>query len=229
VRIHVEHSAPGATTPIVADPDGAPAAIVIDGNPLAPGWTLAEAMPPAAHAVPLIIDSGTLSETPLAAHPPTWMAPGRAALDRVWSDLAPRARSAGVEIWFRPNCRHVLSDPPSCLKFLGDHADDPVGIALAPAALFENAMLPTVEDHLERIFAILGPRCRMLFLEDLVAGEADAPCRAVGLGQGCLPRDLLASLVAAHVPETTPVVLRGDAIDEQRAWLTGGGAVAVGT
>ena len=59
-------------------------------------------------------------------------------------------------------------------------------------------------------------------------GPGDAPCRAVGLGRGCVPRGHLLSLVERHVPETTPIVLRGEAIEEQRAWLTDGTASSGG-
>jgi hypothetical protein len=216
--------AAGAASPlrtvVAADDPAAVVASVHDGNPLGD-----EGPAPAdlarAPADRVLLWSGTLADDPFgASHPPNWMGPGRAALDRFCAAAAPGLSAAGRTLCFHPHARHVLNDVPSCLTFLREHAGEPLEIALAPASLIEPSMLDVLEDHLERIFDHLGPRCRVVVLEDVAAGDrADDACRRVPLGHGRLPRDHVRRLLDAFVPDDADLVLRADDLEQQRAWL----------
>jgi hypothetical protein len=186
----------------------------VGGNPLADGWA-----PPALLPGPLaVLWSGSLGADPLAPHPANWMPAGRAALEHLCETL-PEALPWSGRACFRPHCRHVLSDLPSCRQFLLDHAEGSLGIALAPATLLEPGMLADVEDHLVRWFETLGPVCDAVFLEDAVADEATGSCRTVPLGTGCLPAATVRALLAEHVAEDVPIVLGAEDLEAQIAWL----------
>ena len=77
------------------------------------------------------------------------MSAGRAALDRCCASLL--SRHAELIVALRPHCRQVLSDVPSCLKFLEDHHGEPLSLALDPAAMIEPAMRRDLEILLEEI------------------------------------------------------------------------------
>jgi hypothetical protein len=188
---------------------------IADGNPLADGWT-----PPDGEtddAVPLVAWSGTLADDLYASDPRTWMAAGRAALDRWWSEIG----AAGRPVHLRPHCRHVLSDVPSCRRFIHDHAEAPPTLALAPADLLEPVMLDAVEDHLGRILELLVPCAAVVLLHDVEPTADGDRLVPVPLGAGRLACDDVRDLLKRHVPAELPVVLRADGIDGQMAWLTG--------
>ncbi len=203
----------------IVDPDdaGVVAATVADGNPLANGWDAAGAIAHAAADRPLVLWSGACADDLFAAHPHTWGAPGWDALARACDALAPRLAERGCVACFRPHARHVLSDAPSCRRFLTEHADGPFGLALAPALMLEPSMVRAIEDHLERIFESVAADARFLFLADIVTdGER---CRAVPLGQGVMPREHVLGLIGRHLPPYVPVVLADADVGGQRAWL----------
>lgn len=198
--------------------DGTVLATRLMDNPLRPGWRL----PPQWAGDTLVLWSGTLADRGLFdASPRTWMAPGRETLDALCAALAPRLRDAGVTVCFHPHARHVLSDVPSSARFLDEHADGPFGLALAPTSLLEPGMLGAVEDHLERIFAALGPRCRLLHLHDVEVVPDDNACTPVPLGRGRLPREPVRRLLRGHVAEGTPIVLLEREVEAQVEWLGG--------
>lgn len=190
---------------------GAAVAAVTEGNMLAepdPGAWVQRALRAAA-AVPVgrvVAWSGTLAEEGLFARDPrNWLRPGHEALAKFCSAVEGALRDGGIRLALRPHSRHVLSDPASCLRFLDERGEGPFDLALAPAALLEPSMLDEAEDHLERAFATLAGRAAIILLHD-VAPKGDG-LAAVRLGDGVLPRDALARLVAAHVPPQTPVVM----------------------
>jgi hypothetical protein len=113
----------------------------------------------------------------------------------------------------------VLSDPPSCVKFLKDHEGEPFEIALAPALMFEPDMLDDIDDHLERMFDTLGLRCAMVMLRDVAADEDGDECVSVPLGRGRMPRERVCSLIERHVPGGTPIVVTSEELREQAGWL----------
>lgn len=205
------HEAVDAAWAPIAPIDGGPTvAAVAAGNPLAPDW----ALPPAPPASLAVMWSGSLAGDLRSPHPANWMPAGRTALD----DLCRRLGGAGC-VCLRPHARHVLSDVPSCRRFLADHGGRGFGVALSPATMLEPSMLATAEDHLGRLFEGLGGACALLFLQDVVVDAAADACRPVPLGEGVLPLPVLVDLAARHVPAHVPVVLEGPRLDEQRRRL----------
>jgi hypothetical protein len=95
----------------------------------------------------------------------------------------------------------------------------PVQIVLSPADVISADMLRDLPEHLERLFASLGPRAAVVLLEDIGPMSEDDPPRPCPLGQGALPRDLVRRLLAEHVPEATPVIVGHRDLDAQLAWL----------
>jgi hypothetical protein len=227
MNLHVLHDAramarlAGATPPAcdaLACRLGAPdrvAAAWVEGNPLAPGW-LAAADGPGPR---LLCWSGSLAADPLESHPANWMRPGRAALDALVTKAAPALERQGRSICFRPHLRHVLSDAQGCLRFLADHAGLPVQVALSPADMIATGMLRDLPEHLERLFASLGPRAAVVLLQDVGPMDEDGPPNPCPLGSGCLPRETVLRLLASHVPAETPVILAPQRLDAQLAWL----------
>ena len=187
----------------------------MEGNPLAPGWLACAEVP----APRLFCFSGSLAEEPFATHPANWMRPGRAALDAFVTAATPALEAQGRSLCLRPHLRQVLSDAQGCLRFLTDHAGLPVQVAVSPADMIAGDMLRDLPDHLERLFASLGPRAALVMLADIgPLGEDEAP-HPVPLGQGALPRDLVLELIARHVPAETPVILAPTDLAAQLAWL----------
>jgi hypothetical protein len=95
----------------------------------------------------------------------------------------------------------------------------PVQIALSPADMIGADMLRDLPEHLERLFATLGPRAAVVLLEDIGPMTEDDPPNTCPLGQGALPRDLVRRLLAEHVPAGTPVIVGHRELAAQRAWL----------
>ena len=191
------------------------AAAWMEGNPLAPGWLACAEVP----APRLFCWSGSLADEPFASHPANWMRPGRAALDALVNAASPALEAQGRSLCLRPHLRQVLSDAQGCLRFLTDHAGLPVQVALCPADMIAAQMLRDLPDHLERLFASLGPRAALVLLEDIGPAGEDDPPNPVPLGKGALPRDLVRELIARHVPAETPIVLRPAELADQLAWL----------
>jgi hypothetical protein len=84
------------------------------------------------------------------------------------------------------------------------------------------SMLGTVEDHLVRMFAHLGPVAAAVLVADIRPGpntEETGLLEQCPLGQGVLPTALLGALVAEHLRPETPVILLPGAHDGQRAAL----------
>lgn len=227
MNLHVLHDArtmaklAGATPPAcdalacrLGQPDRVAAAWV-EGNPLAPGW-LAAADGPGPR---LLCWSGSLAGELFDSHPHNWMRPGRAALDALVTQAAPALERQGRSLCLRPHLRHVLSDAQGCLRFLADHAGLPVQVALAPADMIGPDMLRDLPEHLERLFASLGPRAAVVLLEDIGEMPEDGLPEPCALGQGRMPRELLRRLLTEHVPAGTPVILQPRRLDEQLAWL----------
>jgi hypothetical protein len=159
--------------------------------------------------------------------PRTWGRPGREALSRFCDELANQLRVCERTLCFHPHARHVLNDVPSCLTFLRNRAGQSFEIALAPASLLEPSMMDRLDEHLQRHFESLGGSCAMVLLSDvrIVGGDAEQRCEPAILGEGLMQRDLVRSLLRAHVPEETPIVIDGRpggaAIARQIEWLTG--------
>lgn len=166
--------------------------------------------------------SGSLADSMWDSHPPNWLTPGQTALRRFCDDLEPWLRDHGTVLCFHPHCRHVLSDPASCVKFLDDMQGRPFEVALTPAAFLEQNMFDDMEDHLTRAFELLDARCSLVFLWDMTDppswSSADGLVRQP-LGQGLLPRDLVHHLLDTHMAPDTPVVLCDEDLASQLEWL----------
>ncbi len=161
----------------------------------------------------IITGSGSLAPEPYEAEPRNWMGQGRAALDRLVEQTSVEIAGSSLRWLVMPHCRDVLSDVQGVRRFLLDHADAPVGVALNPSALFERGMLRHVEDHLTRIIGGLGPACSLILLQDIappITNLAEAQLVLCAPGKGLLPWDLMTELLRRYVPSDTPIVLRAE-------------------
>jgi hypothetical protein len=209
---------------------GAPLGAFVGGNPLDGQWAI-DAELPGEWALSW---SGTLGDSLFDGTPANWMR-GPAALDALCDELAPQLSRHGKRLVLVPHARHVLSDARSALTWWCERVipgEDPnvirrspagprpFGLALDPAAMLEPSMLDDVEDHMQSLLASFGPRIDILLLRDArpSADDPDSmePC---ALGDGCLPRERVLELVAAHVPPETPIAVPGAGLDRELAWL----------
>lgn len=200
------------------DGSGAPFAAFLDGNPLAGDWFADLELPTRR----LVAWSGSLGETLFEDDPRTWMRPGHDRFAAFCDEVGPALESNGRSLCFRPHHRHVLGDVHATVKFLRERAGQPFEALLSPADLLAPSMLETVEDHLTRMFAHLGPVAKAVLLTDAAIPAqgsdvaADARLSIVPFGSGVLPQPLLASLLREHVPTTTPVILLPGDVERQR-------------
>jgi hypothetical protein len=196
---------------------------ILDGRAEEP-WIFDPALPRSRSTLRLVSPSGSLAPDLLAAEPRTWLAAGRAALDAACDQVRPARERHDATLCFVPHCRHVLSDATSAIRFRAARTGQPFEIALDPVALLEGSMLERIEDHLDRIFAALGPVASAIFLADCRPPEQeDQPPVRVALGEGVLPRERTLELLRAHVPPTKPIVIDGRAIEPQLKWLGAAG------
>ncbi|NNF42150.1 MAG: hypothetical protein HKN62_03710 [Phycisphaerales bacterium] len=206
-----------ATIDLMPHSGGTRQGVWATGNPLADGWT------PDATATPiLVMDAGSLADDPLTPHPANWLRPGRAALDAVVARTV--AEMNAERLCLRPHCRQVLSDLPSCRAFQNDHAPDRIGVALAPAAMLEPSMVDDLDEHLERLFAPGPDLWSMVFLSD-VRCPSGGVIEAGPLGSGTLPRETVRRHLAPFVAAGTPIVIEGEDVAGQVAWLSGAGGL----
>jgi hypothetical protein len=194
-------------------------AAFVDGNPLSPGGWLVDVDAPSTR---LVSWSGTMADELFGDDPHTWMRAGQDRLKAFLDEVAPALRQHGRTLCFRPHHRHVVGDVHSAVKLLRERAGEPFEALLSPGDMLAPSMLGTVEDHLVRMFAHLGPVAAAVLLFDV----AEAPdtgetglLAARPLGQGRLPMDLVARLLADHVPPEVPVILLPGALAEQRQAL----------
>lgn len=189
----------------------------IRANPLTDSWLLDTELPGGR----VVAWSGTLGDELFESHPMTWMAPGHTALAQFCDEIEPQLKRHEWRLCFQPHACHVLSDVQSCVNFLAKRKEGPFEIVLSPASMLTPAMLPMAEDHLTRMFEMLGARAAMVFMSDvkLVEEDGEQAIRPVPLGEGVLPREVVRRLVAKHVPGDTPVVIGPRQIAAQLEWL----------
>jgi len=175
-----------------------------------PRW--ASELPPGAA---LLMWSGTLAESLFAADPRNWMGHGSAALAARCDALAPLLEREGRTLCLQPHARHVLSDARSCLSFLSTRRGQPFSVAISPATMLEEAMLPAASEHMERLFEALGAAASMVMLADLrespVPTEPPITCP---LGEGTLSRSTIQRLLATHIDPARPIVLAASPLGE---------------
>lgn len=189
-------------------------AAMLAGNILADDWLIDLDVP----ASQLVTWSGTLADDLFAAHPHTWMAPGRDALRAFCDSVGPQLDRHDRTLCLRPHSRHVLSDVQSVLDFMRERAGQPFGLSLDPTAMLEPGMHAELADHLTRIIETLGPLSAMVILRDVQLDGAGG-VEAQPLGSGDLPRDLVRQLLGSSVDPAVPIVISGDAPEQQLAWI----------
>lgn len=165
----------------------------------------------------LIVWSGTPAASINDADPRTWT--GQAMNDfKRWCDAVIASGDPPARLSFRLHARHVLSDVPGAKRFLQDSGGR-FGMTLSPATMFETSMITTLVEHLERFFEELGSLADFIWLGDCVPDETTGWMRPVPLGEGVMPWAVLRALIAANVPEETPLIV--DAPDAETAlrWL----------
>ncbi len=181
----------------------------------------------------LVAWSGTQADSPFASHPLTWSARGWAALHAACDALTRVLTESGRALLLRTHARHVLSDPRACLKFAAERGPvSPIVVLPDIAAMIDVSMLPTIEDHLGRLFAALpsitGAAGAVLAN---VASPAESPdterdelgaqgaLTASPIHRGVVPVSVLADGWKSHMPADAPVVLVGDDVPDQLAAL----------
>lgn len=212
------------------DAPGSPRGVFVGGNLLDGSWLLDAELPG-----PWVFAwSGTLGDSLFASDPVNWMR-GPTALNALCTELAPQLQRHGKRLVLIPHARHVLSDARSALTWWCDHVIPgqdpnivrhspdcvrPFGLAFDPAAFLEPSMLTDIEDHMQSLFASFGPRADVVILRDATVDATDSelmtPC---ALGSGRLPRARIRELLALHVPESTPIMVQGAALDRAFEWL----------
>ncbi len=212
------------------DAPGSPRGAFVGGNPLDGSWLLDAELPG-----PWVFAwSGTLGDSLFASDPVNWMR-GPTALNALCAELAPQLQRHHKRLVLIPHARHVLSDARSALTWWCDQVipgqdpnivrhspdtDRPFGLAFDPAAFLEPSMLADIEDHMQSLFASFGPRADVVILRDTTINETDpeqmTPCP---LGSGRLPRAYIRELLALHVPESTPIMVQGAALNGSLEWL----------
>lgn len=206
----------------VEDPSEVLFAFVGD-NPLAPDWLVDLDLP----GERIACWSGTLDHDSVAAGdlfaacPHNWMHPGPEALSNLLDSIIPGLEKNDRRLCLFPHARHVLSDVQGSINLLRQRRNTPIEVALTPSAMLTPSMLDSLEDHLERSFGTLAGESPLLFLHDVVIDKADERLLPVPLGSGILDRETVLEAVRAHWPREKPIVVLGEALAEQTAWLAG--------
>jgi hypothetical protein len=155
-----------------------------------------------------------------------WMSEGWTGLEHACDAVLPALGQQRSQLLLRPHSRLVLSDPQSCVSFFRARANQPIRLLLDAAAMLTPAMLPTVEDHLARIFQALGPHpaAAAVLLASVRPGstEDDDLLAPVPLHRGLVDPGLILGAWRAACPPELPVVLL-EAEFEAQAELLGAG------
>lgn len=173
--------------------------------------------------------SGTLADQPFLPDPRSWTPTAWSRLSEVCGRVLDRIGTGETTLCIRPHSTHVLSDPRSCLTFLNQHEGQPLEVLLDPAAMFTEAMLDAAEDHLLRMFSVLGAHGQVagVVLANVERGgdrtDEDAGSDSGGgaaltarpLHSGAIDPGLLVGIASRCVPADMPLILLGDGVDEQ--------------
>ncbi len=199
---------PGTLTTIA----GEPVASASSGHPLEPRFSIGPG------AGGRVLWSGTPGDDPFASDFRVWT-------DEAWAGLARAIAALRMEVgpdvmlWVRPHACHVVSDLPSCRRFLSDVADASTRVLLDPASMLTEELVGAAEDHLVRILDGLGrePGVGAVLVADV--GASGGP---VSLGEGVLGAELAASLVRDRARSDMPLVLLEGDRERASALATGG-------
>lgn len=176
----------------------------------------------------LVIHSGYIPDddddaptTPPAPDPRTWGPRGWAMLEERLADLLSRP---GPRFLVRPRWSDVISDAPSCCRFLElaeRHASTPprLGILLDPVAMLAPSMMTNAEDHVRRVIEIVAHRPGV---EGVVFSNVelhDGLPRPSPVHRGLLDVKLLAAL-ARSLPQLPIVLSHEQMLQQQHALMT---------
>jgi hypothetical protein len=160
------------------------------------------------------------------ADPRTWGPSGWGRFESFCRELLARPAADSARLCFRPRATDVLSDAPSCARFLREKArwgdrEGLLEILLDPVAMLTPVMLGAAEDHLSRILAYLGaaPGVCAVVLTNVESDPQRGRPRASPVHKGLLPPSSLARLARETVPPAIPIVLLDDELEGQRACL----------
>ncbi len=188
----------------------------------AAGSSLLSPTPDALPASPeqrLIIRSGWLpdEEAPDRPDPRTWGARGWEALEEA---LSRHLAGTGPRILIRPAWTDVISDTPSCIRFLDLREQwgglERLGLLLDPAAMLAPSMMPTAEDHVRRILEMVAGREGV---DGVVASNVEVRegvPRHAPLHRGAIDAQRLSALYRGLVPASIPIILTGGEAEVQR-------------
>jgi len=139
--------------------------------------------------------------------------------------LASRPASSNTRVCFLPRTGHILSDQPSCHRFLNLRSEWTGTLAplfeilLDPVGMLTPQMLPCASDHLERIIVGLArsPGIAGILLSN-IAPDKDSVTRQP-VHEGVIPTRVLADLLNKHCDPNLPLLLTGDDVPSQLAAL----------
>lgn len=205
---------------VIADPGVVedPWAVIMGGNPL--GGVIAAP----AGAARVVLGSGFIpmeDEELGVVDPRTW---GQEGWDRLRGAIEEYMGRFAGEVLVRPRARGVLSDAPSCLRFLewsATQARRP-GLLLDPVGMLTGDMVARAEDHVGRLLGMVAGRPGIAGVVVSNVTEEHGEAVRAALHRGVIDGGTLVAMVREHVPEGVPLVIGGEAIDEQVAMLRGG-------
>jgi len=140
----------------VENGSAAPWAVVIDESVQRLSGARIAGMPA---GVRVVAWSGSMADELFGEDPRTWGPAGWAALDAACERAAPVLAERGATMALRTHARHVLSDVPSCERFVrerrGRHGEV-FRVLLDPVSMLAPSMLAMAEDHLRRMVGAIG-------------------------------------------------------------------------
>ncbi|MCH2138207.1 MAG: hypothetical protein MK074_04065 [Phycisphaerales bacterium] len=158
---------------------------------------------------PCVLWSGSRTGSRFEPGPANWLPDARAALTAALERMP-------EHVLVRPHWAQLLNDVPGTRSALqaveGGHR-----LALDVAALLAPSMVASAAEHIERIMMGLGGLSACVLLTD-VRVEEDV-CRAVPLGGGSLPGQVVGEHLQQWVPDETPICVWADDEETARQWL----------
>lgn len=154
--------------------------------------------PPVIAGLPTVAWTGSLAELEggglFEDDPRTWGPKGWAALEEACLRLA----AAGHRVTLRPHHRHIISDIPSCKRFIESNLAASAGIRLAhdPLSMCTDGMQApnSFMDHLHRLFEAV----------DSLPPESIA---AIVVPDRHRENSVVMTLVDSHIPPSIPLLL----------------------
>lgn len=176
---------------------------------LSPHWTWPQ------HEGLVLAQSGSLVSDNEMAPWQVWSNAGHEAFDQSLQ-TALGEKHANQKLCLLPNTSDVISDLPGVLGIAMSGRED-LSVALAPSQMLTVTMLASINDHLLRMFEVLGGRCGLVYLTD--CRQVDEALVQCPLGQGVLCKDLVRDLLRDWISPKCPVVILSEDVSNQLAWL----------